>query len=71
MFSGKNEHWNEAVLNANFVESCISKVRKCLKPDNFQDLTIGCFVSKKDGLMAKTKISYEGSILNMKRFVKF
>ena len=38
----------------------MSKVRKCLKPDNFQDLTIGCFVSKKDGLMSKTKILMKG-----------
>ena len=38
------ENWN--VLNANFLESCICKARKCTKPDNFQNLNIGCFILK-------------------------
>ena len=46
MFSGKEEHRNEDLLNANFVEPCMNKAMKCTKPDNSQNLTIGCFVLK-------------------------
>ena len=46
MYCGKNEHWNEDVLNANLVEPCLNKARKCTKPDNSKNLTIGCFVLK-------------------------
>ena len=46
MFSGKDEHWHEDVLNANFVKPYMNKARKCKKPDNCQDLTTGCFVWK-------------------------
>ena len=46
MFSDKNENWNEDVLNTNFMEPCINKARKCTKPDNSQNLNIGCFVLK-------------------------
>ena len=46
MFSGKDEHWNEDVFNANFVEPCMNKARKCMKQDNSQNLSLGCFLSK-------------------------
>ena len=46
MFSGKDENWNGDFLNANFVEPCIHKARKCRKPDNSQNLNIGCFLLK-------------------------
>ena len=46
MFSGKDEHWNEDVLNSNFMEPCMNKARKCTTLNNSQNLTIGCFVSK-------------------------
>ena len=45
IFSGKDKHSNEDALNANFVEPYINKARKSKKPDNSQNLTIGCFVS--------------------------
>ena len=41
------------MLNANFVEPCIHKTRKCTKPDNSQNLNIGCFVLKMFGVKIK------------------
>ena len=41
------------MLNANFVEPCIHKTRKCTKPDNSQNLNIGCFVLKMFGVKDK------------------
>ena len=47
----------------------MNKVSKSMKPDNSQKPTISCFVLKMADV--KDKISYEGSIMNMKRFGKF
>ena len=57
------------MLNGNFVEPCIHKPRKCTKPDNSQNLNIGCFLLKMFGVKDK-KNSHYRSVLNMKKFVK-
>ena len=44
--------------NANFLELCVHKPRKCTKPDNSQNLNICCSKNSGRFLVSKIKISH-------------